>query len=370
MVVLRTAVVAAVLSLVAVAHGNVPSSRLGHSKSQEDSGMNMDHRILTNMVATKTSMKAVATVAATQCGMGHAPCIGSAFCTFDSNKDGVCRTCADIINCHGLTQKGELACEHRCQEKVNNVGPGMHHLNDAASASGEAQKCGAQHHAHCSEGSFCSFNLPDGSGECRGCGSLTSCSQVHGNGVVKAEMACNHMCPYGSAHAGGGEGAALGGGYQAEPAYVEPAYVAPAAYVAPEPAYVAPAPAYAEPAYAEPAYVAPAAYAEPAAYAAPAAYVEPAYVTQVHTTTEVEGCIDNYQWLRGLIGLMVICSAVNFIKGPNCYDAALIVFWMFFIEHLMCHKETFGQAAYDYEKGYEATAEAGYDGQGEGYNGE
>ena len=69
MVVLRTAVVAAVLSLVAVAHGNVPSSRLGHSKSQEDSGMNMDHRMLTNMVATKASMKAVATVAATQCGI-------------------------------------------------------------------------------------------------------------------------------------------------------------------------------------------------------------------------------------------------------------------------------------------------------------
>merc|ERR1711998_330670 len=69
-------------------------------------------------------------------------------------------------------------------------------------------------------------------------------------------------------------------------------------------------------------------------------YVNPsAYYKQEHTTSDNEGCIDNYQFIRGCLGLLVICSAINFIKGPNLYDAFLIAFWMAFIHGLECQIE-------------------------------
>lgn len=287
-----------------------------------------------------------------KCGKGQAPCGGNEFCDFNRGQSGKCESCdftatnrlnPNAKHIHACSEvangQGRKACTIRCNGDAQGQG-NTHALEDVAPHAHTAAKCGSSF-GHCSADTFCTFDHPDGSGECRPCHAVSSCGTVLGKGGVS----CKHMCPDLAAGGGEGEGAALGGGYNAaaaEPAYAESAYAEPA-----KPAYAEP-PAYTEQAYAEPAY------AEPA-YVAPAYAAAPAYVAQAHTTTQVEGCIDNYQALRGILGLLVICSAVNFIKGPNMYDFLLICLWMMFIEHLMCQRESFSHAANDYAKGYEGT---------------
>lgn len=297
-----------------------------------------------------------------ECGKGRSPCEGTSFCTFDEATGGICRSCDEVSACtKAKTQKGQLACSMKCKGKelpgaaASQMRCGMHEkpcveghfctFSSGNEETGECEPCSTQDegpracsevhsgkgrkacvakcaskqvfathakvvcghgHQRCITGNFCTFSNADGSGFC------TPCEACAGKSLTaKGTKACEAMCP-GQAP----KLAALGGGYE------EPGYAAPAAYQ--PPAYQAPA-AYAEqPAYAEPAY-------EPA-------YQQPQYIAQAHTTDQVEGCIDNYQWIRGLLGLLVICSAVNFIKGPNMYDALLILFWLFFIDHLMCRK--------------------------------
>lgn len=250
---------------------------------------------------------APAEVGHARCGEGEEKCGGRQFCDFNEGHVGVCKVChASTASEHGSNEvagcsevssdKGRKACVIKCEGASNG---GVPSSLPACSRS-----------SHCAASNFCTFSKADGSGFCRPCHDMANCDTAH---TAKGRAACTHMCP-----AAGGEGAALGGGYTAEPpaAYNPPAYVAPAA---PQPKY--------------------------GAYEAHEKEIyKSSYIAQAHTTAEVEGCIDNYQWIRGLLGLLVICSTVNFIKGPNIYDVLLILFWMWFIEHLMCRKEAYIEA--------------------------